>query len=146
MKEQVQKLREETGAGIMDCKRALEEADGNFEKAKAIIREKGFAKAAKKSERKTGAGHLESYVHAGRVGVLLELRCETDFVARNEKFRKLAHELAMQIAAMNPENVNELMEQPFVKDEKETIKNLVRQTIAELGENIEVARFARYEI
>ncbi len=146
MKEQVQKLREETGAGIMDCKRALEEASGNFEKAKTIIREKGFAKAAKKSERETGAGHLESYVHAGRVGVLLELRCETDFVARNEKFRKLAHELAMQIAAMNPENVNELMEQPFVKDEKETIENLVKQTIAELGENIEVARFTRYEI
>lgn len=146
MKDLIQKLRGETGAGVMDCKHALEEADGNFEKAKAIIREKGFAKAAKKSERETGAGHLESYIHAGRVGVLLELRCETDFVARNEKFRKLAHELAMHIAAMNPENVEELLGQPFVKDEKETVENLVKQTIAELGENIEITRFTRYEI
>ena len=99
-----------------------------------------------KLREETGAGHLESYVHAGRVGVLLELRCETDFVARNEKFKKLAHELVMQIAAMNPENVNELMEQPFVKDEKETVENLVKTTIAELGENIEIARFIRYEL
>lgn len=146
MTEDVQKLRGETGAGVMDCKRALEEAKGDFGKAKAIIREKGLAKAAKKSERETGAGYLESYIHAGRVGVLLELRCETDFVARNEKFRKLAHELAMHIAAMNPENVEELLGQLFVKDEKETVKNLVKQAIAELGENIEVARFTRYEI
>lgn len=146
MKKEIAQLRQETGAGVMDCKHALEEANGSFEKAKAIIREKGLAKAAKKSGRETGAGHLESYVHAGRVGVLLELRCETDFVARNEKFKKLAHELAMQIAAMNPENVRELLGQPFVKDEEETVENLVKKTIAELGENIEVARFTRYEI
>lgn len=146
MIQDVQKLRGETGAGVMDCKRALEEAKGDFEKAKAIIREKGLTKAAKKSERETGAGYLESYIHAGRLGVLLELRCETDFVARNEKFKKLAHELAMHIAAMNPESVEELLGQPFVKDEKETVENLVKQTIAELGENIEIARFTRYEI
>ncbi|MEK7076753.1 MAG: translation elongation factor Ts [Patescibacteria group bacterium] len=146
MNNDIVQLRIETSAGVMDCKRALLEAEGNFEKAKAIIREKGLAKAAKKSERETGAGYLESYIHAGRVGVLLELRCETDFVARNEKFRKLAHELAIHIAAMNPENVEELLDQPFVKDEKETVENLVKQTIAELGENIQMARFTRYEI
>ena len=146
MKQEVQKLREETGAGVMDCKHALEEASGNFEKAKAIIHKKGLAKAAKKSERVTTAGHLESYVHAGRVGVLLELRCETDFVARNEKFKKLAHELAMQIAAMAPADVEELLKQPYIKDESKTMGDLVKEVIAKVGENVKVNKFSRMEV
>ena len=146
MKDQIQKLRMETGAGVMDCKKALEEAGGDFEKAKAVLKEKGLAKAAKKGDRETGAGYLESYIHANRVGVLLELRCETDFVAKNEKFKELAHELAMQIAAMNPENEKELLKQPYIKDEEEIVENLIKNTVAELGENIEIARFTRYEI
>ncbi|MAF79509.1 translation elongation factor Ts [bacterium] len=146
MTQDIQKLREETGAGVMDCKRALQKAKGDLKKAQEIIKEKGLAKAAKRSGRETGAGLLESYIHAERVGVLLELRCETDFVAKNKKFKELAHELAMQIAAMNPKNEKELLKQPYIKDEEETIEEIIKKTIAEIGENIEVERFTRYEI
>lgn len=146
MKDIIQKLRKETGAGIMDCKRACEEAKGDMERAREIIREKGLLKAAKKGERETGAGHLESYIHAGRIGVLLELRAETDFVTRNEKFKTLAHELAMQIAATAPETKKELLKQPYIKDEKVSVEELVKRAIAEIGENIEVGRFTRYEL
>ncbi len=146
MKDQIQKLREETGAGIMDCKRAFEEAGHDMERARAIIREKGLLKAAKKGERETGAGYLESYIHGGRIGVLLEVRAETDFVTKNEKFRALAHEIAMQIAAAAPETGEELLKQPYIKDEKTSVEDLIKQSIAEIGENIEVGRFVRYEI
>jgi len=145
-KENIQKLRDVTGAGVMDCKRALEAADGDLDRATDIVREKGIIIAEKKSGRKTGAGILESYVHNDRVGVLLELRCETDFVARTEPFRDLAHELAMQIAAMNPDDVDALLEQPYIKDESVSIQDLIKQTIAETGENIQVERFCRYEL
>lgn len=146
MKELIQKLREETGAGIMDCKRAFEEGKGDMRRAKEIIREKGFAKAMKKSGRETGAGFLETYVHAGRIGVLLEMRAETDFVTKNEKFRTLAHEIAMQIAATAPETKEELMSQPYIKDETMSVEKLVQQKIAEIGENITITRFTRYEV
>jgi len=142
----IQKLREETGAGVMECKKALEEAGGDFEEAKKIIYERGLVKAGQKSERATGAGLLESYIHNHRVGVLLELRCETDFVAKNELFKELAHNLAMQIAAMNPKNVKTLLAQPFIKNEQEIIKDFIKQYIAKLGENIKVERFCRYEL
>ena len=142
----VKQLREETGAGIMDCKRALDEAGDDLEKAKEVLKEKGLAKATKKGSRETGAGYLETYIHAGRIGVLLELRCETDFVARHEDFKTLAHELTMQIAAIHPEDVDELLAQPHIKDESTTIENLIKASIATLGENIKVARFCRYEI
>jgi elongation factor Ts len=142
----VKKLREETGAGIMECKRALQDAKGDVEEAKKIIEEKGLLKADKKSDRKTGSGVLESYIHNGRVGVLLELRCETDFVARTEDFKNLAHDLAMHIAAMNPENVEALLAQPFVKDPSKNIGDVVKQSIAKLGENTVVERFMRYEL
>ena len=142
----VKKLREETGAGIMECKRALQDANGDVEAAKKIIEEKGLLKADKKSDRKTGSGVLESYIHNGRVGVLLELRCETDFVARTEDFKNLAHDLAMHIAAMNPENVEALLAQPFVKDPSRNIGDVVKQSIAKLGENTVVERFMRYEL
>jgi len=142
----IQKLREETGAGVMECKRALEETKGDFKKAKKVIYQSGLAKASKKSERSTGAGLLETYIHNQRVGVLLELRCETDFVAKNDVFKDLAHNLAMQIAAMSPENVEELLKQPSIKNEQETMEDLIKQHIAKIGENIRIERFCRYEL
>ena len=142
----IQKLREKTGAGVMDCKRALQDAKGDFDRAVTLIQERGFVKAEKKQGRTTGAGLLESYVHNGRVGVMLELRAETDFVVRSEPFKTLAHELAMQIAAMDPADVTALLKQPYVKDESMTVEAFVKQTVAKVGENINISRFARYEI
>lgn len=142
----IKKLREETGAGVMDCKRALEEANGDFELAKKIIFEKGLQKAIGKSERKTGSGLIKTYIHNDRIGVLLELRCETDFVARSEKFKQLANELVMQIAAMNPVDVDDLLRQVYIKNEKITISDLVKQYIAIIGENIKVERFCRFSL
>jgi len=142
----IQKLREETGAGVMDCKRALEEAGGDYNLAKQIIEKQGVAKAAKKAERETGAGLLESYLHNGRVGVLLELRSETDFVARSEPVKALAHNLALQIAGMAPETVEELLKQPYAKDESKTVEEVIKGVIALVGENLKVARFSRYQI
>ena len=146
MKEQVQKLRELTSAGVMECKKALEEAGGDFEKAKIIIHKRGLAKAERKGDRSTGAGLLHSYIHNERVGVLLELRCETDFVARNESFKELAHNLAMHIAAMNPFNLEELMTQIYIKDDSINIEEFIKSTIAKIGENIKIEKFCRYEI
>lgn len=140
------KLREETGAGIMDCKRALAEAAGDFEKARALIMAKGIAKAEKKADRQTGAGLLEAYIHNNRVGVLLELRCETDFVAHSEPVKELAKNLAMQIAAMAPESVEDLLKQPYIKDQDITVDILIKNTFVKVGENLKVAKFARYEI
>lgn len=142
----VQKLREVTGAGVMDCKRALADAGGDFDRAASLIRERGFIKAEKKAERGTGAGLLESYIHNNRIGVLLELRCETDFVARTDEFKTLAHELAMQVAAMDPADVKTLMSQPYFRDETTTTENVLKGVIAKVGENIAVARFCRYEL
>ena len=146
MSNAIVKLREETGAGIMDCKRALEEAVGDYDKALKIIAEKGIAKAASKADRATGAGLLETYIHSGRVGVMLELRVETDFVAHSEPVKQFAKDLAMHIAAMSPESVDDLLKQPFVKDQDMTIESLLTATIAKVGENMKVARFARYQI
>ncbi len=142
----VQKLRDLTGAGVLDCKNALEEAGGDLDVAKKIIFEKGLLRAERKTERKTGAGILETYVHNGRIGVLLELRCETDFVVRSEPFRWLAHELAMQIAAVEPESVVVLLNQPYVKDESMTVDQLIKSVISKTGENIKIDKFCRYEI
>ncbi len=138
-------LRQKTGAGVMECKRALEEAGGNFEKALSIIRERGILRAESKKERKPGAGLVDAYVHNDRLGVLLEIRAETDFVVRSEPFRTLAHEISMQIAAMAPEDVASLLAQPYIKNESVTIEELVKEVIAKVGENIEVERFTRYE-
>lgn len=142
----IQKLREETGAGVMDCKRALEEAGGDYNLAKQLIEKQGIAKAAKKAERETGAGLLEAYVHNGRVGVLLELRSETDFVAHSDPVKVLAHNLTLQVAAMAPETVEDLLKQPYVKDEAKTVEEVLKSTIALVGENLKVARFSRYQI
>ncbi|MBI5306675.1 translation elongation factor Ts [Candidatus Wolfebacteria bacterium] len=142
----IKKLRELTNAGVMDCKKALKDAGDDLDKAIAIIHERGLAKAEKKGERATGAGLLQSYIHNERVGVLLELRCETDFVARNPLFKELAHNLAMHIAAMNPGNIEELLKQNYVKDESLTIEDLIKSAIAKLGENTKVEKFCRYEL
>ena len=145
MDDNLQKLREKTGAGVMDCKKALEEAKGDFEKAVKVIEKKGIANASKKSDRKTSAGLLEAYIHAGKVGVLLDIRCETDFVARTENFKKLAHEIAMHIAAMNPENIDTLLKENYIRDPNTTIEELIKREIIRLGENIKIERFCRYE-
>lgn len=142
----VQRLREATGAGVMDCRRALKDAKGDFDAAANLLRERGIEKVEKRSGRITGAGLVHSYVHAGRIGVLIDLRAETDFVVRSDPFRALAHELAMQIAASAPENVEELLKQPYIKDESRTVKNLVNEVIAKVGENVRVERFCRIEL
>lgn len=189
--EMVKDLRQRTGAGVLDCKKALEEVNGDMEQATKLLRKKGLAIAAKKAEREAHEGLVEAYVHAGgKLGVLLELNCETDFVARTEDFQELAHDLAMQVAATNPryltpddipdevlerererqrEQVGEgksediverivegkltkyyedvcLLEQPFIKDEGLTVRDLVTSKIAKLGENIKVRRFTRFEL
>jgi len=112
-KDEVQKLREATGAGVMECKKALTDAKGDFAAAKKLIHERGLAKFEKRAGRETGAGLIESYIHNERIGVILDIRAETDFVVHSEPFRTLAHELAMQISAMNPADVDELLKQPY---------------------------------
>lgn len=158
---QVMELRERTGAGVMDCRRALQDTEGDMNRAAELLREKGMERAEKKVGRETRQGLIESYIHAGgRVGAILELNCETDFVARNPQFRELAHELAMQVAAMNPSHVgdeaadgeeppsgdNPLLEQGYIRDSSRTIRDLVKAGIASFGENIVVRRFARFEL
>ncbi len=142
----IQKLREMTGAGVMDCKKALQEAKGDFDAAKKVIQERGLAKVEKRSGRETGAGLVESYVHNERIGVLVEVRAETDFVVRSDPFKKLAHELVMQIAAAAPENVDALMNQPYIKDESRFVKDLVNEVIGKVGENVRINKFYRIEI
>lgn len=146
MLEKIKELREKTGAGIMEAKKALEEAGGDMGKAEAVIRERGLAKAAKKSDREVKAGVVYSYSHQGRIGVLVEMLCETDFVAKNEEFVALAKEIAMQIASMNPETVEELLEQDYVRDGSMKISDLVKNLIGKIGENMQVSRFVRFEI
>lgn len=143
----LKKLREETQAGVADCKNALVDAGGDYKKAKELLKERGIEKAAKKGDRETAAGIIESYVHAGgKVGVLVEIRCETDFVAKNDAFKTLAHELALQIAAMEPKDVNELLTSPYIRDPKTTMQDLVKQTIATIGENITITQFTRMQL
>jgi len=143
---QIKQLRQESGVSISECKKALEKTKGNIKKAKEILQKLGHNLAQKKAERKTGEGIIESYIHPGeKIGVLLDLRCESDFVARSEEFRKLAHELCLQIAAMNPDEKS-LFSQPWIRDETKTIKDLIDEYIAKIGENIIVKKFIRYKI
>ena len=190
--EQIKELREATGAGILDCRKALEQAGGDFEKAVNYLREKGLAKAAKRSDREASEGFLELYSHGGgRVGVMVEVNCETDFVARSDTFRSFAHEVALQIAAAAPQYVREedipaeviererqiaqgraleegkpeavieriisgrlekfkdevcLLRQAYIRDENQTIENLLHQNVAAIGENIIIRRFVRWEM
>lgn len=187
--DQVKQLREQTGAGVVDAKKALDESKGDVEAAIVLLRKKGQAKALKKAGRSASQGVIEAYVHQGRVGVLLELNCETDFVARNEKFLELAHELALQVASTDPKVVSPddvtdamlaaerevgaenlkgkpaeviekalagklkkfaesqaLLTQPSVKNPDETVRDVITRYVHQLGENIQVGRFVRYEV
>ncbi len=145
--EDIKKLREATGAGLADCRLALEQAEGEYQKALKLVQEWGFEKAAKKAERPVGAGLVETYVHAGgRVGAMVELACETDFVARTDEFKRLAHELALQVAAMDPKDVEELGKQEYIRDASKTINDLVKEVMARVGENIVIRRFIRFEL
>jgi elongation factor Ts len=143
--EAVQKLREVTGAGVMDCYRALQEAHDDFDKAVNIVREKGFSKAEKRADRETGAGMIHSYLHNGRIGVLVNLRAETDFVVRSDPFQELAHELVMQIAATSPKDVEALLAEPYIKDESRTVQDIVNDVIAKTGEKVAIKEFSRLE-
>ncbi len=142
----VAKLREETGAGLMDAKRALDAAGGDLEKAKAALMAAGAAKADKKGDRVTGAGHFEAYIHSGRIAVLLEIYAETDFVTRGEVFREAAKNIAMQISATAPATVEELLAQPYLRDDKMTIQEYLKSVIVKVGENIKINRFTRYQL
>ncbi|MEX0750279.1 MAG: translation elongation factor Ts [Dehalococcoidia bacterium] len=161
--EDVRRLRELTNAGVMDCKRALDEAAGNIDRAVEILKERGAASAAKRSSRETSQGLVDSYIHAGgRIGVLVEVNCETDFVARTDTFKQLVHDIAMQIAGIpttlaireeelpddaegSPEETV-LLKQPFIRNGSQTIAQLVQGAIAQTGENIRIRRFARFEL
>jgi elongation factor Ts len=158
----IKKLREQSGAGIMDCRTALVRCEGDIEKALEVLREKGLLKAQKKAERTTSQGLVEAYIHtAGRIGAMVEINCETDFVARTDEYKELAHCLAMQVAALAPKYISEeeikegeeidpkeacLLSQPYIKDPTRTVKDIIVETIAKVGENIRVRRFVRYEL
>jgi elongation factor Ts len=158
----IKELREQSGAGIMQCRNALEKHEGNREKALEFLKEQGLLKAKEKEERTAAEGLVEAYIHTGgRVGAMVELNCETDFVARTDEFKELAHNLAMQVAAMAPKFVSEadipkkadvdpqaacLLLQPYIKDQELTIQDIITETITRVGENIKVSRFARFEL
>ena len=145
--EDIKELRGETSMSVMDVKKALEEAGGDKEKAREFLRFRGAEIAQKKQEREAGEGIIETYLHpTKKTGVILDLRSETDFVAKSPDFKELAHELVLQIAAMSPESVEELLLQDYVKDSSKKVQNLLEEYIAKLGENIVVKRFLRYQI
>ena len=151
----IKELREKTGAGIMECKRALEEG-GSMDRAERLLKEWGVASAAKRAGREASQGVIDSYVHAGRIGALIELNCETDFVARTDDVKTLARELAMQVAATNPTRISAqeestdgdvpLLDQPYIRDPTKTVQELVNETIARTRENIVIRRVARFEL
>jgi elongation factor Ts len=145
--DQIKRLRELTGLGMHDIKNALDEANGNEEQAMAILKEKGLATAAKKADRNTSQGLIEVYTHGGgRIGAMVEIKCETDFVARNDDFKNFVHDVVLQVAAMKPENVDELLKQEYFRDSSVTIQDLLTQTIAKIGENMKISRIARFEL
>lgn len=141
--ELIKKLREGSGAGIADCREALQESGGDVKKAKEWLKKKGLDKASAKSGREVKAGLVEVYSHNGKVGVLVELLCETDFVAKTGDFKNLAHELVLQIASMNPQSVEELLNQEYIRDPQVSVDQLIKSVIAKLGENIQVGDFKR---
>ena len=158
----IKELREQCGAGVMECRNALVETGGNLVKAAQILKEKGLLKAMEKTERTTAQGLVEAYIHiGGRIGAMVELNCETDFVARTGEFKELAHNLAMQIAAIPSRYISKeeipqgaeiepesdcLLLQPFIKSPDRTVQDIIVETIAKVGENIKVKRFARFEL
>ena len=145
--DQIKQLREETEVSISECRKALTEAKGDFQKAKEILKEWGKDFARKKTEKEVKQGIIESYIHSNKkIGAMVELCCETDFVAKSSDFQKLAHELALQITAINPSEENSLLDQLWIRDQAKTIKDLIDEHVAKLGENIIIKRFVRYEL
>jgi len=158
----VKELREQSGAGVMNCRNALLEAEGDMEKALQILKQEGFLQAQKKAKRSATQGVIEAYIHTGgHIGAMVEVNCETDFVARTDEFKELAHHLAMQVAAMPPQFISRdevpegadiepqvacLLLQPYIKDLNKTVQDIITETIAKVGENIKVNRFARFEL
>jgi elongation factor Ts len=157
----IKRLREETQAGVMDCKRALEQAEGDFQKAKKILYDQGVMKMDKRTDRESSQGMIESYIHQGRIGAMVEVNSETDFVARNDAFRELARNVAMQVASMNPKYLSKdevpadevappedvaLLEMAFIRDPSKTIQDLVNDVRVKTGENVRIRRFARFEL
>lgn len=141
--EEIKRLRSLTGVGITDAKQALTDAGGDFDKALEEMRKKGLTKAEKRGEREARAGLIGSYVHDGRIGVLVEVNCETDFVAKTDEFKELVKDLTLQICSGDPEDVDDLLKQEFVKDTSKTVGEIVKEANAQLGENIVVRRFER---
>jgi len=160
--EMVKELRNQCSAGVMECRNALLEVEGDLGKALQVLKEKGLLKAEKKVDRVTGQGLVEAYIHTGgRIGALVEVNCETDFVARTDEFKGLAHDLAMQVAALSPQYISEeelpegadiepqvacLLQQPFIRDSAQTVRDIIVEVIAKVGENIRVSRFSRFEL
>lgn len=146
--EDVKKLREMTGAGFASAKEALEEAGGDLEKAVGLLREKGLASAAKKAGREARQGLVDAYVHGGRIASIVEVNCETDFVARTDDFKNFVHEIAMQVAATDLEelSVEDLLKTPYIKDPEKTIETMLAELIGKIGENVVIRRFVRYEL
>lgn len=160
--EMIKELRGQSGAGIMDCRNTLIAVEGDLAQALQILKEKGLLKAEKKAERATTQGLVEAYIHTGgRIGAMVEVNCETDFVARTDEFKELAHNLAMQIAAQAPKFITEeelpeeadtelqtacLLLQPYIRDPGRTVRDIIVETVARVGENIRVSRFARFEL
>lgn len=140
----INRLRDTTGAGVMECKKVLTETNGDFDAAVKIIRERGLAKVEKRAERDTGAGLVFTYVHNDRIGVMVEARAETDFVVRSEPFKEFVKNLAMHIAAADPDDLDALLAQPYVRDDSRTVGDLVTELIGRVGENVRVTRFARF--
>lgn len=159
--DEIKQLRDETQAGIMDCKRALEEAEGDRQQAKKILYDKGMMAMDKRTNRESSQGMIESYIHQGRVGALVEVNCETDFVARNDAFRELARNVAMQVAAMSPKYLSKddvpadevapaadvaLLEMAFIREPSKTIQDLINDVRVTTKENVRVRRFTRFEL
>jgi elongation factor Ts len=160
--ENIKKLRDQTEAGIMECKKALAEANGDFDRAVEILRERGLSRASKRAERVASQGLVETYIHGGgRIGAMIELNCETDFVARTDSFKALAHDIAMQVAATSPRYLSKeevpadvtdpvceivLLEQPFIKDPGRTIQDRINDLVVTTGEKVELRRFCRFEL
>lgn len=145
--ELIKKLRDKTGVSVMFCKKALEEAEGDIDKAVLVLRKQGVKIAEKKSERTMKAGTINCYIHSNKqIGVLIEARSETDFVAKNNDFQIFVYDIAMHIAAMNPKNTDELMEQPYIKNQDIKVKDYLNNIIQKFGENINIARFMRYSV
>ena len=145
--DKIKELRELTGAGVMDAKKALEETGGDIAKALEIIKAKGLAKAESKSDREVNSGKVYCYTHNGGVSAaMVEVACETDFVASNPEFSELCKEIAMQVCSMNPESVEDLMSMAYIRDSSKTMENLIKELIGKTGENIRVIRFARFKL